>query len=451
MSVIRTLAGTFATKGVGFVLTLLVGVMISRTLGPEGKGEVEVLVMVTMLLLIAYPSMEEPQLYVIGRGKVLPGTLFSNALLASVFFGAFCFLVLEGVIRFAPDWLTYDDRTTGERLMIDTGLLRQLVAVAPFMVAMRLCGGMLQGLRDMRGFNVMFLVQNVVLALGVAALVVLGRVGIEGAVIAHMAAHAAGGLTAVFLCARRPEVLAGPRRPDFAVLARLVRDGLRIHGGVVAAFVILSSDQLILNRIRGPESVGFYATAVALTGQLRRLVVQPIKEVVGSRLPGMVGEDRRMAETLAQACRHTLLLVLAPGIALAALGYPAILILYGARFSPAYGPLLVLLPGSVLWALAVILSYWFIGGNRLLTCTLVGVFIAGTNVVLNLVFIEPYGMFGAAWTSVFCYALHAAIFLGMVRAFTGVGVGSFLVPRRADFKVYGDAWRHVRSRLSGSR
>jgi O-antigen/teichoic acid export membrane protein len=451
MSVIRTLAGTFATKGVGFVLTLLVGVMISRTLGPGGKGQVEVLVMVTMLLLIAYPSMEEPQLYVIGRGKVRPGTLFSNALIASFLFGAFCFLVLETVIRFAPGWLTYDDRSTGGRLMIEPGLLRQLLAVAPFMVAMRLCGGILQGLRDMRGFNLVFLVQNLVLALGVAALVVLGRVGIEGAVIAHMASHAAGGLTAVVLCAQRPEVRAGPRRPDAAALRHLVRDGLRIHGGVIAAFVILSSDQLILNRIRGPESVGLYATAVALTGQLRRLVVQPVKEVVGSRLPGMVGEDRRMAETLAQACRHTLLLVLAPGLALAALGYPVILVLYGARFAPAYGPLLVLLPGSVLWALAVILSYWFIGGNRLLTCTLVGVLIAATNIILNLIFIEPYGMFGAAWTSVFCYALHAAIFLALVRAFTGVGVGAFLVPRREDFQVYADAWRRIRSRVRGSR
>ncbi|NRA97371.1 MAG: hypothetical protein HRU14_14315, partial [Planctomycetes bacterium] len=60
MSVIRTIVGTIATKGAGFVITLLVGVALFRTMGPEGKGEVDGLITWMMLLLLTYPSLEEP-------------------------------------------------------------------------------------------------------------------------------------------------------------------------------------------------------------------------------------------------------------------------------------------------------------------------------------------------------------------------------------------------------
>jgi O-antigen/teichoic acid export membrane protein len=184
--------------------------------------------------------------------------------------------------------------------------------------------------------------------------------------------------------------------------------------------------------------VGLYATAVALSGHLRRVVLQSIKDVLGSRLPSLVGDHGRLTETIATASRHTVLLVLLPSAALALVGYPVILLLYGARFAGSYEPLLILLPGSLFWSVAVIVSYWFIGANRFVTLTVVGLFIAGTNIALNIAFVPRFGMHAAAATSTFCYALHLGLFLTYVARRTGRRGTEFLLPRREDLRVYSE-------------
>lgn len=449
MGVIRTFIGTFATKGAGFVLTFLVGVVVSRTLGPAGKGEVEALVMsAAFLLLLAYPSLEEPQLYLIGKDVRPPGTIFANGVLAALGFGGLAILVFEVIVRWAPSWLEYREKSGAIRTM-DTGLLRVLAAVTPLVVAQRVLGGLLQGLRDMKAFNLVFLVQNVLLFALVIVLVAGADLGVLGAVCAHAASMAVGGIVAFFFCCRHPRVREGPRRVDLGVLGRLVVGGVRVHGGVAAAWVILLSDQLVLNRYWGREAVGWYSLGVALTGQLRRLVLQPVKEVLGSRLPTMVDDRERMLDAIGKTCRHTVLLTVGLGGGLVAFGYPFLRIVYGEEYLPSYGPLAILVPGSLLWAAAVVISYWFIGQDRLLTLTVIGVGIAACNLGLNLWLVPDYGMPAAAWTSTFCYGLHLAVFLCFVRAVDGAGPGRFLCPRREDFRVYLDTWRKLVSKLRG--
>ncbi|MAG57070.1 MAG: hypothetical protein CMJ83_12325 [Planctomycetes bacterium] len=451
MSVVRTIVGTIATKGAGFLVTLLVGVTIWRTLGPAGKGAVDALVAWAALLLLTYPSLEEPQLYLIGRGRIAPGTFLANGILVAIGFGLLTWGVFEFIVAYLPNWLEYRDRDTGTWQPLDIASLRLLVFLAPLVITQKVVGGVLQGLKDMKAFNLCFLIQNLVLLVGALTLVLFAQLGIEGAIYSHMASMGAGGLCALFFCFRNPSVRESPVRPDLIQLGRLIVGGLRIHGGVIAAWLIVMSDQILVMRFWGAKETGWYALAVGLSGHLRRLVLQPIKEVLGSRLPDMVGDPARITDAVAKTCRHTILLTLVPGAMLAAFGWPAIWVLYGADALPAYAPLLILLPGSLMWAAAVIISYWFIGRNRFLTLTLIGLFIGGSNIVLNFMFVPGFGRVGAAATSAACYGLHLTVFVVFIRWSEGTSPGRFLVPRREDFAVYGDAWRKLRERLGGSR
>lgn len=447
MSVLRTLAATFATKGAGMVLTFAVGVILSRVLGPSGRGQVDVLVNVFALLLLSYPSLEEPQLYALGQGSRPPATLFANGLLAAAAFGALALGAAEVAIRWFPGLLEHRDRATGAVTAIDPWFLRILILAAPLEIAHRLLGGLLQGLRDMRAFNAAHLVQNGALLALAAALVAGAGLGVKGAVVAHVAAIGLGGLTAVILAARHPAVRAGPFRPDLPVLAALVGRGLRLHGGVVAAWVILQSDVLVLHRFQGQAEVGLYALAVALTGHLRRLVLQPVKEVLGSRLPAMVDDPARTAETVARTCRHTLVLGTLAALGLAAAGYPLIVAAYGRAFAASFLPLLILLPGSLLWSAAVVLSYWFIGRGRFLTLTAIGAAVGATNLGLNLLFVPRAGMMAAAWSSTACYGLHLAIFLVVLRRAAGLRPSDCLRFRREDLAVWGRARAAILARI----
>lgn len=451
MSVIRTIVGTIATKGAGFVITLLVGVTLFRTIGPEGKGEVDGLVTWMMLLLLSYPSLEEPQLYLIGRRTAEPSTFLANGILASLVFGATAWGLFELIVTQRPDWLAYHDAKTDTWRSLDVDRLRMLVLVTPLTLLQKTCGGLLQGLRDMRAFNACFLVQNGVLLVLVGVLVLAQGRGVDGAVIAYVGSFSAGGLCALLLAIRHSEVRVGPHRPSLRLLGRLSLSGLRIHGGVVAAWLILESDKLIVLRYRDPSELGLYVLAVALTGHLRRLVVQPVKEVLGSRLPDMIGDRERMIDVLAKTTRHIILLTVIPGAGLAVLGWPILWFLYGSAALPAYLPLLVLVPGSLFWGAAVILSYWFIGTNRFLTLTSLGLGIAFVNLALNFAFVPEHGMMAAAASSTICYGVHLTVISLWIRAAEGVSPTRFLLPRRQDLSVYRDAWQKVRSLLGRLR
>lgn len=451
VSVIRTIVGTIATKGAGFVITLLVGVALFRTMGPEGKGEVDGLITWMMLLLLTYPSLEEPQLYLIGRKTAAPSTLLVNAVFAALLFGAAVIGVFELIVARCPEWLEYRETKTDVFRSLDVDRLRLLMLIAPIALLQKTCGGLLQGLRDMRAFNACFLAQNGTLLVLVGIFVLgLGR-GVDGAIMAYAGGFSVGGLCALGLALRHPQVRGGPYRPSLGLLGRLVGSGLRIHGGVVAAWVIIESDKLIVLRYGTPSELALYVLAVALTGHLRRLIVQPVKEVLGSRLPDMIGDRKRMIDAIARTTRHVVLLTVVPSAALAALGFPILWVLYGSDALPAYAPLLVLVPGSVLWGAAVMISYWFIGTERFLTLTVIGLGVAATNLALNFAFVPDHGMLAAAASSSICYGIHLTVFVLWIRATEGVSPARFLVPRREDLSVYRDAWQKVRSLLGGSR
>lgn len=447
MSVLRTLAGTMATKGAGMVLTFAVGVLISRSLGPAGKGDVDVLLNALALLLLAYPSLEEPQLYLLAQKEKPKGHFLGNAILASVLFGLAVFGLCEVVLRFFPDLLAHRDRVTGEQRPVDAGLLRALALVAGFEVAHRLFGGLLQGVRAMRAFNAAHLAQNLTLFTLAAVFLLWLSPGTKGAVTAHMGAMVVGGVAAMVAASRHEAFAGGIFRPDIKELLRLIRRGLRIHGGVVAAYVILMSDILVIHHFRGGAEVGLYALAVALTGHLRRLVLQPVKEVLGSRLPAMVADREKTLLTIAKTSRHVVLLTLVPGILLLVVGWPFLYVVYGASFVDSFWPLVILLPGNLLWSVAVLLSYWFIGRDRLLALTAVGTVVALTNLLLNFVFVPRFGMIGAAATSTASYALHLTIFGVMVRSEMRFPIRRFLVPERQDFQVYRDVMSKLLARV----
>lgn len=441
--VFRTFLQTFATKGAGFVATLLGGIALSRTLGPHGKGQVDVTVMLAaLLLLLAFPSLEDPQLRHLGRRIRPPATLLANGLVVALFFGAVVWGLFEFLAHDFPEIFAGRDRE-GNRQPADLDALRILVVAATLAIGHRMVAGWLQGLGDMKSFNLAFLSQNLTLLLGFLGLVVVAGGGPRAAIWSHAAAHLAGFSCALFFALRRPELREGPFRIAPRALLALIGDGLRLHGGAIAAFVILESDKLVLFRYRGFEVVGLYAIAVALTGHLRRLMLVPVKEVLGSQLPRLTNDEPALAAAVARATRSTLPLIALPGLLLMAGGWLAIWILYGTAFTPAWAPLLVLVPGSVFWALAVVAGYWFLGTGRFFHLTVVGLGIASTNVGLNLLFVPAYGMMAAAATSTFCYGLHIAAFTFLISRQSGLSPRALLVPRRADFALLAGVLKKV--------
>jgi O-antigen/teichoic acid export membrane protein len=433
MGLAQTMAATFASKGAAFAMTFLAGVFLSRDLGPDGKGLIDALVALAGLLLLAAPPFEEQQLFLLGHRRGAPAEFLVAGLVLAVISGGAVLLIVELVESSARQLLIYRDREAGLLRTVRVPLLRFLAAMAPLVILHRLHGGLLLGLRDLRSFNATHVLQGAVLLAVVLASVGFG-LGVEGGVLAQGLALGAPGVLALLLAARHPAVRVGPFRLNWRLMADLVRGGVRVHGGVIAAYLIVSSDVLILNRHHGPEVVGIYALAAALAGQLRRLVIQPVKDVVGSEMARLTGDPPAQVALLARGTR-TLILAWVPILAATLLlGYPFIVLVYRPLFADSWPLLLVLVPANLGWAVAVVLSSYLIFRNRLMLLSLLGMGVAALNIALNLLLVPGHGAWAAAWSSLACYALHAAAFCVLVRRMGGGRLRDFLAPRREDWE-----------------
>ena len=445
----RTLAGLFATKAAGLALVFISGVLLARILGPAGKGAVDVTLSLFALLMLLYPSLEEPQLMLLARDSSCAGRLAGNAVVVAllsgaVIFGAFEWFVADGdgLLALLHPRAASIDSIAGSSNGVDAQLLLLLVWAAPFEILARVLTGVLQGCRNMRAFNAVHLARNGALLLAVLLLVVLGDAGVRGAVQAWAWSSVAAALVALVAVLRDSAI----RASGFGVRWGLLRDqlsgGLRVQGAVIAAAVILSGDQLILWHYHGAAAVGPYALAAALSGQLRRFMVQPVKEMLGAALAQSGSDSAALAASIAAASRRVLALLLPPSVLLALLAWPLLYGVYGEGFVAAWAPLLLLLPGGLLWAAAVVLSWWLVATNQLLLLTSIGLLFAATNVALNLCFVPQGAALAAACTSTLCYALHAVV-LAMLFCCASKTSWRGLWPRSADYALWKDALRLV--------
>ncbi|MSR75241.1 MAG: hypothetical protein EXS14_07215 [Planctomycetes bacterium] len=440
----RTLAGLFATKALGLLLMFVSGVLLARTLGPAGKGSVDVALSLFALLMLLYPSLEEPQLLLLARDASCAGRLVGNALLAALLLGSVIWVVFE--LAFTADtgvlgFLHPRAAANGA----DVFTLRWLVLAAPFEILARVLAGVLQGRRNMRAFNAVHLARNSALLLAVILLAVATDGGVRGAVQAWALSSVAAALCALVGVMRDAGIRATGFGIGFPLLWAQISGGLRVQGAVVAAAVILSGDQLILWHFHGAGAVGPYALAAALSGQLRRFVVQPVKEMLGSALAQHAGDRVALATSIASGSRRVVALLLPPTLLLALLAWPLLRGVYGEGFMIGSVPLLILLPGGLMWACAVVLSWWLVAQNRLVLLTLIGLGIAAVNVALNLLLIPQQGAVAAAWTSTACYALHLLVLALIFRAGGGCGWRG-LLPGAADFALWKDLLRALKPR-----
>jgi O-antigen/teichoic acid export membrane protein len=145
------------------------------------------------------------------------------------------------------------------------------------------------------------------------------------------------------------------------------------------------------------SATGYYKAALVVTELLwfAPLAVQMVFLQSASRLWSR-GETERLTSLSARGTRYTLLftLLLATGIAI--LAEPFVTFYFGPEFVVAVTPLLILLPGTVSFAVARPLTAVAQGSGNLRPLVYATGAAALLNLVLNIAFVPRYGIIGAA-------------------------------------------------------
>jgi O-antigen/teichoic acid export membrane protein len=169
---------------------------------------------------------------------------------------------------------------------------------------------------------------------------------------------------------------------------------------VLLAFLTISlyhTDILILRPVVGATETGYYKAALVVA-EFLWLVPTSIQYVLVQSTSELWADGRyeRITEIASTTTRINLSLVLIMSIGLGALAEAFIPVYFGPEFSPAVGPLMVLLPGIVGFAVSRPIFAIGQGKGELRSLVLTTGGAATLNLGLNLVLIPEYGMLGAA-------------------------------------------------------
>ncbi len=313
--------------------------------------------------------------------------------------------VLAAVLPFSPQialWLT---GSADYRLAVTAGFLS-----APLLMMNLILSQALRNRFQAGAFTILNVI-TALMTLGLAViLVVVFDLGVAGALLG------AAGAALVMLPFRLyfiRDLLVF--RFSVPVLKELLAFGLPLVPMNVAFWLLSNADRLMLAHLATLEEVGFYSIAAAMCA-----VLMLLQTAVGqSWLPHAVRvyeEDRELA---AEVFKKTMvyLLVFSGFVitAFTALAQEVLFILVPAEYYPSFAAVPFLAAGFLFFTTAQVSSATIMVKNKTVYIMLACWFVAGINVLLNLVLIPPFGLVGAGAATGTSYLLFAASYFLVAR------------------------------------
>ncbi|CAO3432795.1 oligosaccharide flippase family protein [Azospirillum endophyticum] len=402
---VATVLVTAATMALG----LLTGILVARSIGPEGRGALTaVLTTVQMLGWLFAMGCGKAVTYTLSRDRSAAGRLLSTWTLILLPLAG---LAIGTGYLLLPLLLAAQPPETLE-------LARHYLPVIAMALLSELMLGLILGDQDFRSFNALTFLQPAGVAAVYVALWAAGRFTVEAAVIVQAAMSTLVLVAAAVLLIRRH----GLARPDPALGRQSLWYALRTHGDVVGGVITQRLDLLIIPAFLSAAQVGLYALATSLSW----LIVSLSSALATVVMPAATRRGRSGRDLVLNSLQATFAIGGLLGGGLFVFADIAIGLVYGPSFADSALPLRLLLPGAVLYAAAAILLNGLYAENRPFTATLAN--LLGMAVTLGglLLFLHSGGILAAAIVSTVAYTLVFAAAAALYRRATGLPWRVFL-------------------------
>ena len=421
----RDVAATFAARIALVGLGVASSVLTARALGPGGRGILATLgALAGIGLQLGNLGLHASNTYQVSRDRKLLAPLWGNARRTSWAVGAALAVLTVALALTVPPVLG------GIRI----SLLFLAVACIPFQLLVLFGLNLLVGLERVPLFNALEVAFR---GIGVGALfviLVLLRGDVRWVLVLNLAVAAAGALVVARVLRGLVRESGGGSRADLALFRTSVGYGARAYAAALMAYLIVRSDMLLVNTLRGTSDAGIYSIAVQVA-DLIYLLPMSIGMVLFPRLARQGEGDPVFAM---KVTRHTAFLLFLLCSAAALLARPAVALLYGPGFAPAVAALWWLLPGIWAYGVSNQIATQLASSGMPLSAVLIWIPPLLLNVVLNLLWIPRWGINGASASSSVCYFLVLGLHLALWRRRIRGSVGDALFLRRSDLQEIGN-------------
>jgi O-antigen/teichoic acid export membrane protein len=306
----------------GIALNMLAGILFSRTLGPDGMGQVDLFRSTANIVGVVFAMGLGPaSIYLLNNRKVPLVAIVTNSVKVSVVLGAVLAAALAVTILRVPEYFGVVSAAVAIVFSVGVGAVLMTNLVRPVLVAQLDARRMVAV--DLAAPTIILLAGTVLWLVGCLEPGIVLAVGALGCI-------AAAAMVVTFL--RREVHLARPF--DWGLLGQGLVYGLKLAAANVL-YVLSYNVTVLLLRYLTPErfdDVALYARAVAVCG-LVTLVPTAIGPLLYAKWSGMTGQAR--TDQAEMALRLNVAYGATSMVGVLLLGKYIIWILYGAAFIPA--------------------------------------------------------------------------------------------------------------------
>jgi O-antigen/teichoic acid export membrane protein len=387
------------------LLNVVTGVILARTLGPSGRGELAAVVLwPTMLWTVGNLGVVDSVTFHSARRTAPQRSIVSTSLAIALVQSAV--LVAIGLVL-VPLVLAKQEASVVRDCMI-------FLASIPTSLVTLYLASVLNGTHRFVPFNVVRATVFLGNAAGLVALAIASELTVTSAMIAYLGSQVLTVLIAVIfvLPSSGP-----PSRPQRLLAREMLAYGWRSQLSTISNLLNERVDQLVISIVLAPASLGLYVVAWTMTSLSSMIGYS----VTFAALP-RVAQAKSAEERRARAHRYVFLTF----ISTAAVTVPVLLlapeilrIVFGADFVQATGVTRVLLVASIPLGTARVLEAVLKGMNRPLHAG----FAEGAGLIVTAVglaaLLPTLGLMGAAITSLAAYLLAAGVALHLANRALG--------------------------------
>ena len=428
---VRIGAGTalnLATQAVGLGTSFLVGVLVARTLGVQGKGVLSVILQVpAIVLMVLNLGVGTSNTYFVSRGELKPGVAAANSVMLAVIFGLLgapvIYTLLVGRLAIVSDVPPL--AVAGAILILPTGLLAAWLS------------GISVGIGNLALILRFAVASSATTLLGLGVLLSTGNNSPGGVVAISVSGTLVGIL--VFLWGLRRNL--SPFRVDFSAIRSSTHFSAKAYVSDIAGQLHNRQDVLILGWLAGPLAVGLYSVSVSFAE-----LTWYIPSALGSAIMAKGGRTSEASgvDYVSRASRVAIVFMIFTATVSLILVPFLVPLVYGTAFAPSMYAFFALLPGVLADGVTRILwNYQTTRGRIYWSQSLAATVL---NVIAVLALVPLLGPVGAGIASTISYTAIGAFVVNRFCADTGAKYSDVLVPTAEDIRIITRTLRRLATR-----
>jgi len=427
---------TFLTEILVFLLGLGTLIIISRVLGPQGKGVYSLIILLPGLALVFGSfGISSANVYYIGSKKYKSEEIVGTSIILSLFLGLFLIVFFWALFQF--DFFQNFIKTN----KIISFYLWIAIFSIPFSLIYQFLGGIIKGKQRIGDYNLIRIGGTVVQFFFVLVFVLILKRGVFGAILAYFLSLLSLAFFSLYFIKKISKI-------SLSFNKKFLKDsffyGLKVYLANSLSYLNYRLDMFLIAVFLNPMAIGFYSIAVAISEKLF-MIPGAVSTVLFPKISASFKEEADRFSS--RVSRHVFLILIILIILMIGLAKPLILFFFGKAFLPAARPLVILLPGILAFGISGILAADLGGRGKPHFALLASFFCLAINIPLNILLIPKWGIEGAAFASAISYWVDALI---MIAAFSKISQNSLreiLLIKKQDLEDYKRIYLAIRKKI----